>query len=241
MYDQNFYATRHDETGYAANKILSVLLEQFPYIASAVDIGCGVGTFLSTLRDRGIEDILGLDGPWVDKSMLTIDSEQFISIDLQSPPNLLRKYDLAICLEVAEHLPSSSASDLVQYLCNVADIVLFSAAIPGQGGVNHINEAWQSSWVEHFVRNGFTVCDSIRPAIWEDKDIYFWYRQNTFVFVKNLNLTSSGYHYPIDLVHPDLYKSTLRNYELLLKRYTYFSRLKQFFKRLSKKVSHFQN
>lgn len=235
MYDHPFYATRDDETRYAANKILSLLLEKLPPIESAVDIGCGVGTFLSILRDRGVRDILGLDGPWVDKALLAIDPKQFISSDLQTPPKLLKKYDLAICLEVAEHLPGSCASAFVQYLCKAADVILFSAAIPGQGGEGHRNEAWQSYWTEMFNNSGFTLCDFIRPAIWDDKKIYFWYRQNTLVFTKNVDLNPTECPFPIDIVHPELYQSLLRNYDLLLKRYTYFSIFKRLLKQLIKR------
>ena len=114
MYPSSFHATRHQETSYAADRILSLLLEKFPASASAIDVGCGVGTFLSVLRSRGVRDILGLDGQWVDKTMLMVDHDQFNTVDLRCPPKLQRKYDLAICLEVAEHLPSDCASDFIE-------------------------------------------------------------------------------------------------------------------------------
>ena len=185
MYQPSFHATRHQETSHAADRILSLLLEKFPASASAIDIGCGVGTFLSVLHSRGVKDILGLDGEWVDKAMLMIDRDQFNMVDLRYPPKLQRKYDLAICLEVAEHLPPDCAHHFIEWLCKTSDVILFSAAIPGQGGENHFNEAWQSYWVEIFAQEGFRAHDFIRPAIWNDVKIAFWYRQNALVFTRH--------------------------------------------------------
>ena len=92
------------------------------------------------------------------------------------------RYDLAVCLEVAEHLPESSASDLVRTLTTLAPIVLFSAAIPGQGGVGHINERWPSYWKSRFEEHGFQRLDPIRPHIWKNRRVHWWYRQNIFLF-----------------------------------------------------------
>jgi hypothetical protein len=207
MYPSSFYVTRHQETLYAADRMLSLVLERFPAIASAIDVGCGVGSFLSVLGSKGINDIHGIDGEWVDRSMLMIGSENFNAADLRYPPELHRKFDLAICLEVAEHLPPDCASQFIDWLCEASDVVLFSAAIPGQGGKNHFNEAWQSYWVGMFHKNGFHVCDFVRPAMWNDKKIAYWYRQNTLVFTKHPNQFICEYPIPIDVVHPELYET----------------------------------
>lgn len=227
MYDSNFYATRHNDTIYSADKILSIVLQTFPFIKSAVDVGCGVGTFLSVLRTRGVEDVLGLDGPWVNLSMLEIDPAQFSSVDLLAPFKLLKKYDLAICLEVAEHLPVSSASDFIKYLGEASDIVLFSAAIPGQGGENHLNEAWQSYWVELFNNNGFTAYDIIRPKIWNDNSILYWYRQNSFVFARNHLISSAVPSMPINVVHPETFNSLKCRCDLLESNRGYFPQIRR--------------
>ena len=91
--------------------------------------------------------------------------------------------DLAICLEVAEHLTPAAGARLVKTLCSVAPVVLFSAAIPAQGGTNHINEQWQSHWADEFAAHGFDCFDPIRPEIWNDRDVFPWYRQNILLFV----------------------------------------------------------
>ncbi|HTU82550.1 MAG TPA: hypothetical protein VMF61_10495, partial [Candidatus Acidoferrales bacterium] len=123
-----------------------------------------------------------------------------------------RTFDLAISLEVAEHLPESSAASFVATLTTLAPAVLFSAAVPFQGGEHHVNERWQSYWAELFERRGYTCVDCVRPRFWNDASIEFWYRQNTLVYVRAAQLerysklpkTLVGRpNYPFDVVHPD--------------------------------------
>ncbi len=206
-YSGAFHSLRHQETSYAAEQILSILLKQIPAIHSSVDVGCGVGTFLSVLNKLGVEDTLGLDGDWVDKNVLVIPSSSFQSADLSNPPDVGETYDLAICLEVAEHLTASEAKTFIGWLCRLSSLILFSAAIPRQGGVHHLNEAWQSYWARLFADNGFYHVDLIRPQIWEDKSIPVWYRQNTLVYVKQGSNVAVGHFQslPLDVVHPELY------------------------------------
>lgn len=214
-YNQAFYAKRYERTVYSANTVLSILLQRIPIVRSAVDVGCGVGTWLSVLEERGATDIQGLDGSWVDQDLLAIPRTSFKQIDLSSAAIALpRKYDLAISLEVAEHLPPSRAKDFVEALTAMSDYVLFSAATPFQGGVNHINEQWQSYWVELFDDMNYRVHDFIRPRIWNDSQIPFWYRQNALVFANRdasgIRPDSSGLDtgsMPLDVVHPDLFLS----------------------------------
>jgi len=207
MYESKFHVNRHRETVYAANQILSLLIEKIPKISSAVDIGCGVGTFLSVLCDKGVNKIQGIDGDWVDESMLMIGREQFLKANLVSPPSIDERYDLAICLEVAEHLPIDAARNFIKWLCKLSNVILFSAAIPGQGGENHFNESWQSYWVQLFEDEGYVTNDFIRSAIWQDEKIPFWYRQNIFVFTKHPHRINCQASMPIDIVHPELYRA----------------------------------
>lgn len=216
-YKQEFYAGRHEKTVYSADTILSILLERIPAIDSAVDIGCGVGTWLSVLRNKGVKDIQGVDGHWVDQELLAIPRACFSQVDLgKSEIRLPRRYDLAISLEVAEHLPSDRAAEFVSSLAALSDYVLFSAAIPLQGGTNHVNEQWQHYWVKLFGDIGYVVHDCIRPRIWDDTRIPFWYRQNILFFSRRQKsrggqLDTCGHatwSMPLDVVHPDLYLVT---------------------------------
>lgn len=155
---------------------------------SVVDIGCGLGTFLNVFKRLGVNDILGIDGPWVDKELLYkyIDSEEFKEFDLEKKIKLEKRYDLAISLEVAEHLKEDSADIFIQNLVNSGKVILFSAAIPGQGGQNHINEQWLTYWEEKFRKHNYIIHDIIRPLFWDNSEIFWWYKQN-MVLVAPLN------------------------------------------------------
>lgn len=213
-YSRSTYLDRHRRTAHSANAVLSILMERLPGIQSAVDIGCGVGTWLSVLREKGVSDVLGVDGAWVDPGLLVIPKDCFKQMALDKTEiRLPRKFDLAISLEVGEHLPPPRAKCLVRSLTELADCVLFSAAIPFQRGRGHVNEQWPSYWVRLFGDLGYAAHDFIRPAIWNDDQIPFWYRQNILVFAARSKIQGGassaapaiGEAMPLDVVHPELY------------------------------------
>lgn len=170
---------------------------------SVVDFGCGIGTWLSAFKLNGVKDILGLDGSWVDKTKFVEDVlDNFQIADLESPIVLNKKFDLAISLEVAEHLSEDSARTFVASLTSASDIVLFSAALPGQDGQNHIHEKPLSYWRDLFEEHGYIMYDNLRGRLWNDDELFFWYRQNMVYFSKReLNLKNVT---PVDIVHPEL-------------------------------------
>jgi len=155
---------------------------------SAVDVGCGIGNWLNVCRRMGIERVLGIDGDYVNPDELQIPRERFIPADLTQPVRCEERFDLAICLEVAEHLPESSAAILVDSLVRLADVILFSAAIPGQTGTNHINEQWPEYWAEAFSRHSYSAVDCLRDAVWNNQFVEPWYAQNAMLFVKDARL-----------------------------------------------------
>jgi hypothetical protein len=147
-------------------------------------VGCGIGTWLSACKELGATDVLGIDGAYLEPSLLMIDKNCFLPHDLTKPLNLQKRFDLAISLEVAEHLPESCADVFVATLCSLSDAVLFSAAVPGQGGTGHLNEQWPDYWGTRFRKKGFRMIDCIRTEIWEDDSVAPWYRQNTFLSLR---------------------------------------------------------
>jgi SAM-dependent methyltransferase len=170
---------------------------------SVVDIGCGPGHWLIEFSKNGVGDITGIDGSHLDKSLYLPALETLILTDLENPFSLNRTFDLAICFEVAEHLSENSADQFIESLTKLSDNILFSAAIPGQGGQNHINEQWPSYWQSKFKPTGFRFFDIIRPKIWWNQKIKPHYRQNIFLVSKNSYSDTS--HLPvIDAVHPDM-------------------------------------
>lgn len=188
LYPADFYARRREHTSVAARRILDALTADVA-IDRVADIGCGTGTFLAAALDRGASFAFGVEGAWVDRSMLDDQRIVFENQDLGrslSGPTV----DLCLCLEVAEHLPPERAAGLVGEIAALAPAVLFGAAIPGQGGVGHLNEQWQSYWAELFESQGYAAYDVIRPAIWTDETVPAWYRQNTILYLRSEHAVS---------------------------------------------------
>ena len=128
-------------------------------IKSVLDLGCGQGVWLASWVRLGAKDVQGIDGPYVDQERLHIPKERFQGRDLARPVDLGRHFDLVQSLEVAEHLPQSAAEQFVDSLVRHGPLVLFSAATPGQGGENHINEQPWEYWREKFAARGYEVFD----------------------------------------------------------------------------------
>jgi SAM-dependent methyltransferase len=151
---------------------------------SIVDAGCGDGTWLSVFRELGIVDLVGLDGDYVDRRRLQIPLDQFRATDLSSRFELPRTFDLAVSLEVAEHLPPESAEGFVDSLTRLAPVVLFSAAIPLQGGTQHLNEQWPDYWAALFKTHDYLPIDCIRGRIWGNEQVEWYYAQNILLFAR---------------------------------------------------------
>ena len=180
----------------AALEILPRVLDMFE-VHSVVDFGSGICTWLSAAQDLGVEDCLGIDGEWVDLSMLAIPKAQFLERNLHEVIQLERKFDLAICLEVAEHLRPEKAEVLIDNIVNHSDVVLWSAAIDGQGGQNHINERPPQYWDELFRSRGYDCDDSLRSMFWQNEKVEWWYRQNILIYKKR-----EGVRYGHDVISP---------------------------------------
>lgn len=155
---------------------------------SVCDVGCGSGAWLVPFAARGCR-ILGMDGPWAMNSLL-IDASDFRAVDLTQPITASGPFDLALCLEVAEHLPPDCAWRLVSLLTDIAPAILFSAAAPGQGGVDHLNEQPMSFWQDLFSRRGFTCFDAVRRQVWKNHLVQPWYRFNTRLFIRKNHLAT---------------------------------------------------
>jgi SAM-dependent methyltransferase len=183
IYSEGFYALQQDGSARSAEVVIPLFLHQFP-VDSVLDVGCGVGGWLAGFQRRGVTDLLGIDGAHVPRDRLQIDPARFREADLAEPLELERGFDAALCLEVAEHLPAEAGDRLVALLAAAAPVVLFSAAIPFQGGFGHLNEQWPSYWAQRFAARGFLAFDPIRPAIQRDQRVDFWYRQNIVVFCR---------------------------------------------------------
>jgi len=213
-YDGAFYLSQQDGSLRSAEVVVPIILEHVDP-RSVVDIGCGVGGWLAVFHRHGIEDICGVDGGDVKLDRLRIRPEYFRPWNLGTPFDLKRRFDLALSLEVAEHLSPQRAAGFVKDLTKLADVVVFSAAIPGQGGWHHINEQWPAYWADLFERERYSPIDCLRERIWRNPDVDSWYAQNIMFFVRNDMLTNypgltNGILHrpmpPLSLVHPRLFQ-----------------------------------
>lgn len=183
QYGRQFYEKQKEGSRSSAMAILPILFDIIRTPKSVIDVGCGVGTWLSACMEFGVKNIVGVDGPWVDQAQLQIPIQNFHQFDLSKEFVIPGKYDLAISFETAEHLSSRIAPSFVNSLTQLSNVVLFSAAIPGQGGESHVNEQWPSFWGELFKAKGFCMLDPLRKKIWNDERVEWWYQQNMFLYV----------------------------------------------------------
>jgi SAM-dependent methyltransferase len=229
-YSKRFFEHQAAEVRRSAEEIVPIVLE-LVRPASVIDIGCGLGTWLSVLMEHGITDVYGIDGPYIDPDRLEIPTNKFEVFDLRNQLRLDRRFDLALCLEVGEHLPAGAATTLVDSLVALAPVVLFSAAIPYQGGLHHQNEQWPDYWAELFATHSYVPIDCIRPRIWSRPEVAFYYSQNMIMFARREQV---ALHEPLSnelsgraprmlaVVHPRLYLTgfdpSFRTAARLLKR-----------------------
>lgn len=211
-YSKSFYEKQTDRNA----KIVVPIILQYITPSNVLDVGCGIGHWLNVFKSHEIFDTIGIDYDSIPRDKLVIPHCEFIGMDLSkklvSKKN--EKYDLVLCLEVAEHLPKSRSKSFIKDLTKLSPIIIFSSAIPGQGGTNHINEQWQSYWIDLFKKEGYCKIDCLRKELW-DKDIEFCYKQNLFLFIRTNHLQhhpkleeeyNKSKNTPENIVHPDMYR-----------------------------------
>lgn len=207
IYTPAFYSSLTESIVSSAEETIPVILEMINP-SSIVDYGCGNGAWLAVFEKKGINDIIGIDGSHVARQQLLISPEKFLAHDLEEEFNIERTYDLALCLEVGEHIPATSAPTFISSLCKLSNVILFSAAIPGQGGRDHCNEQYPEYWIHLFSKHGYSPYDALRFKIWDNTKINAYYRQNILFFVNdkskaNFPLIIKNDREILPLVHPD--------------------------------------
>lgn len=221
-YDRSFYEQQSKRSLKSAFTVLSRL---FPILnpKRIVDIGCGVGPWVRAAQELGAQTALGVDGAYIDPTMLMISPTQFRSANLETDnisailaPDLTEPFDLAFSLETAEHLPYHRAESFVHELTKLSDVILFSAAIPFQTGTHHINEQWPEFWALLFKAQGYECWDWLRKDLWESRDLDWWYAQNILVFAKTgshaaglLPRTAKVEGQALAFVHPEAFLNNL--------------------------------
>lgn len=214
FYSRSFYDRDYVRTTRSAAAIVPFLLKNLGASATAIDsvidIGCGRGVWLQEFAKSGAVNIKGRDGPWVLNDRLLIPPQSFEQTDLSKPFVEALRYDLAMTLEVAEHIHDENAESFVDNIVRLSDTIMFSAAIEGQGGQHHVNERPLSYWIKLFAERGYQVHDCVRPYFWDDANVCWWYRQNIVIFSNeasryrdDLSRLESQSPKISDIAHPD--------------------------------------
>lgn len=210
QYDPEFYDLINAGSIASAEAIVPLYTSIFGMPQAVIDVGCGEGAWLSVWKNRAHSIVKGLDGDYVNRERLLIEDHEFVEWNLEKReiPFEMGTVDLVTCLEVAEHLVENRAKSFVFELCRLAPVILFSAAIPKQGGVGHVNEQWPDYWARLFRDNGFVTSGALRWQIWDDPAIEPWYKQNLMVAVRhdhekaNTAMFEAPYAVPMGVVHP---------------------------------------
>lgn len=215
VYDEDFYVRTKRATLHSAEEIVPLVVD-LVHPKSVVDVGCAAGTWLSVFQRFGVSDFMGADTPYVKTNLMEIPQDAFRTVDLEKPFRLGRTFDLVSSMEVAEHLPKESAEGFVDSLTNLGPVVLFSAAIPFQGGDHHLNEQWPEYWARLFSARGYVAVDCLRQKLWNNSSVAWWYAQNLVLYVRRdyleshprLQSEAKGMDQLPALVHPGRYMAT---------------------------------
>lgn len=187
LYTDEFYGDSADS--YRSAKKYAEFLTKFYQPNTVVDVGCGRGAWLQAFKDAGAQECVGIDGEWNTQANMFNPEIKFQAQDLNQPITVDRRFDLAISVEVAEHLEPTSDFTFVDSLTLLSDVIVFGAAFIRQGGQHHIHEQYHTHWAQMFTSCGYQVFDCFRPAFWGDDEVCWWYQQNTFLYVKQERAT----------------------------------------------------
>ncbi len=227
LYSNKFFKDFSKTAEESAKELVPLFIKIFKP-NSVIDLGCGLGFFIKSFIENGILDVCGIDGDWVPLEDLVIPKEVFIAKDLTIDLDIGRKFDVAISLEVAEHIPSDKVKIFLKNLEKCSNNIIFSAAIPYQGGTGHCNERWQSFWVNYFKHSGYYFID-VRPIIWNNHKIANYYRQNLLIFTKSESIKNEFYKnfyknfdiYILDIVHPEIWQAKVDPSYISIKEYLF--------------------
>lgn len=215
-YTKDFYSRRKALSRSSAEIVLGALLDVIR-VESVVDFGCGTGSWLNVALSKGVKSILGYDSAQVPPEELEIHQTFFRPTNLEDISRIEGEFDLAICLEVIEHLSEGSSDRVLSALVDSSDLILFSGAVPYQVGTNHVNCQWQTHWSSKFREHGFFGLPILNGNFWRDSRINVVYRQNTVLYFKCVDPKDFALYESVvskfscsenvqDVVHPELFE-----------------------------------
>lgn len=199
-YSRKFYSSVDDRAGATAEEVFKVI-NMYLRTESILDVGCGSGAWLEAGFKLGVKRATGVDlwssievvenNPNLKPNIADNTLKLIVRDFVEDSTTEFIKSDLAMCLEVVEHLPEHVGRNLVQRLTESANFIVFSGAQPGQGGTYHINEQPLTYWVEEFKKYGFNVYDPFRLTLQNQSNLPRFYALNTLLFVNQNAIESS--------------------------------------------------
>jgi hypothetical protein len=145
-------------------------------VKTIIDIGCGDGSYVREFRKNGF-DCIGLDGNPLTSKIPYCQVMDF-SINLISFFN-----DLAICLEVGEHIPQEYEQFFIDNICRVSDNIILSWAIEGQGGLGHVNCRNNDYIIAEMKKRNFDY-DAIATNFLRKNSTLPWFKNTLMAFYK---------------------------------------------------------
>lgn len=188
IYNDNFFNNTIKFEADSAQAFVEVVLEHFSP-RSIVDIGCGAGIYLFEFEKKGIKDILGIDGSVHARNSFLLSEDKLEIFDLAKYYRFKRSYELCLCLELAEHLREEDADTLVDSITSASDLLIFTAAVPGQGprSIGHINEQPHEYWIDKFEKKDYLFQEDLTREMrtkMAEKKVVWWIVNNLMIFKK---------------------------------------------------------
>ncbi len=185
IYHADYYAEVDEAAVRSAGAMTESIVTQFKP-RRVVDVGCGTGALLEAFRQRGCE-VYGLEYSEAALQFCRARKLRVEQFDLEHDSlGKPETFDVATSMEVAEHLPEKFADRYVDLLTQMSNIVVLTAAHPGQGGTDHVNEQPPSYWIAKFQARGFTHDAALSRQwgqVWKEAgNVSPWYCENLMVF-----------------------------------------------------------
>ena len=188
IYHSNYYETDVEGPAVSSAPDISKSITSDLQPKTVADVGCGTGALLQALRDNGCQ-VFGLEyseaaleycrARGVDVQKFDIENESLTDD---------RTFDVAVSMEVGEHLPEKSADRYVEILAKLSDTIVFSAAQPGppeRHAHDHVNEQPKPYWLSKFRAFDFEY-DEIMSNQWRKQwqtggAVAYWYHENVMI------------------------------------------------------------
>ena len=184
-YSKAFYDSVTSRAALAADMASEHLCRAINF-RSIIDIGCGEGIWLKTFAEKSsAAELVAVDLPGSTfKGLASIKSKiECIATDLANTTQLPNRiFDLVICVEVIEHVSKEYMVALLDYVTKHSIFLLFSGAVPGQGGTHHVNEQPMTYWHKQLASRGFVQMDIVRPLLMQQNGVPFYYQNNVFLY-----------------------------------------------------------